>query len=444
MRKKKILEKIPEASGSKILWLDCSSGISGDMLIGALISAGAPLKNLESRLLDGMRLKNKNVRISASEVTRMGIAATRFEVKEPRAQKNKNPFSWDSIKERVEAGTLSEGIRRQGLLIIKSIFDAEAKVHGMKSASEVHLHELGSADTIVDVFGALLCLEALGVEEVFSSPINLGGGTVKTRHGMLPVPAPATALLLKGVPVYGQPPGQPPGPDASFELTTPTGAAMIKGLVKDFNFGPMPPMKLEGVGLGAGSRDPGSFPNVLRAFVGEKVKTDGMKGLEVFSPDVDDGGIMVVETNIDDMNPQIYGYLMEQLFKAGALDVFYTPIIMKKNRPAVKITCLCAPGDTPRIREILFSETTTLGVRFYLVARQTLPRQTEVLPTEFGPMRFKVSLHGGRQKKLVPEYGDCLNAARKSGLPLIMVTERLLCAQPKRKNKSKSKKTKLR
>ncbi|MDA8388893.1 MAG: nickel pincer cofactor biosynthesis protein LarC [Nitrospiraceae bacterium] len=414
-QKQKQEQKSKPASGKKILWLDCSSGISGDMFIGAGLSAGVSFKRLESELLGKMPLKN--VRIGAREVRRMGLSATRFEVKEPASAR---PFSWDAIRGMVKESALPEDIREAGLLIIKSLFDAEAKIHGMKSAGEVHLHELGSADTIVDVFGALICLKLLKVEEVYSSPVNLGGGTVDTRHGRLPVPAPATALLLQGAPVYGQ---QPPPSDESpggshFELTTPTGAALIKGLAKGFS--PMPCMRLAGYGSGAGRMDFKDSPNVLRAFVGEKTapceKGAGDSG--------DDGAVLVIETNIDDMNPQIYGHLMERLFKAGALDVFLTPVIMKKNRPAIKITCLCVPGRAPRLKEIIFSETTTLGVRFHRAGRQTLPRETEVIETEFGPVRFKTSFSGARGRQ-VPEYEDCLKAARKTGLPLREVMERL-------------------
>ena len=416
-----------QASGkekAKILWLDCSSGISGDMFIGALISAGVPFKSLESGLLGRMPLENVSLR--ARKVMRMGLSATMFEVKETRRAR---PYTWDSIRRTVKESTLPDGIKESGLLIIKSLFDAEASIHGMKSASEVHLHELGSADTIVDVFGALLCLKLLGVEEVHSSAVNLGGGMVETLHGRLPVPAPATALLLEGVPVYGR----QPGPDVpSFELTTPTGAALIKGIVKGFS--PMPCMKLESCGSGAGSRDFKDSPNVLRAFVGEKTgHAEGADGL-------DGGGVMVIETNIDDMNPQICGHLMERLFKAGALDVFFTPVIMKKNRPAIKITCLCDPGHAPRMKEIIFSETTTLGVRFYRAGRQTLPRQIHVLPTEFGLVRFKASSYGGRSRQ-VPEYEDCLKAARKAGLPLMDVMDRLRCAPEKTDAKRDGEKT---
>ena len=405
----------------RILWLDCSSGISGDMLIGALISAGVPFKRLEAEILDKIPLKKEKVRIRAGKVRRMGLAATKFDVIIPPGGARDFPFTWGEIEWLVEKSALPEGIRQKGLDMIKSLFEAEAKIHGFRSIRDVHLHELGSPDTIIDIFGALVCLDILGVEEVYCSPVNLGGGTVDTRHGKLPVPAPATALLLTGVPVYG---GRPP-----FELCTPTGAALLKGLAK--GFGPMPLMKLVKCGVGAGAADFKDTPNVLRAFAGESFAFSGVSGGD------GNADVIVLETNIDDMNPQIYGYLMERLFKAGALDVFLTPIIMKKSRPAVKITALCDPGDAPRVEEIMFSETTTLGIRFYRAGRSTLPRKIETINTEFGPIRFKTSSFAGKEQK-TPEYEDCLKTARKTGLPLKEIFRRLQSPpSPARKRKKK-------
>ncbi len=431
MEKKPAWEKKPSFRNEKpapvnrrILWLDCSSGISGDMFIGALISAGAPLARLKSELLGKIPLKN--VRISAGKVLRMGsFAATKFDVKEHAGAR---PLGWNEMKRIVRESALPDDIRRKGLDIIKSLFDAEAKIHGLKGAGEVHLHELGSADTVIDVFGSLVCLKLLGVEEVRSSPVNLGGGTAGTHHGRLPVPAPATALLLEGLPVYG---GAPP-----FELTTPTGAALLKGLAKGFS--QMPCMRLEKTGFGAGRMDFKDFPNVLRAFIGEPLAGAGDNGKsesESENPE-NDGDVTVIETNIDDMNPQIYGLLMERLFEAGALDVFLTQIIMKKGRPAIKITMLCNPGDAARMQEIIFSETTTLGVRFYRAGRSTLPRRIETYQTAFGPVRFKISPSGRKGvRREVPEYEDCLKAARKTGLPLKEVFSRLQSPRGRQRGK---------
>ena len=399
----------------KIAYFDCSYGISGDMFVGALLSAGAPFEGLERQL---RKLALEGVRISGRKVARKGLAAIKFDVNIIKKVSERPPLGWPPLgwKEMsgiVKGSALPEDLKKSGLGIIKSLFDAEAKVHGLDSAEEVHLHELGSADTIVDVMGALICLKLLNVEEVYSSPVNLGGGMVSTQHGRFGVPAPATALLLEGAPVYGSlgdrndPQDVPP----PFELTTPTGAALIKGLSSGF-FSAMPRMRLEKSGAGAGGKDPENFPNVLRVFIGEAQE----------APEAEE--IMVMETNIDDMNPQIYGYLLEELLKTGALDAFLTPIIMKKGRPAIKLTVLCEYKNAPVIKEKMFRETTTLGVRFYPAGRSTLERKIETIETEFGRVRFKVSTIGGKTSKAA-EYDDCKKIAKKTGLPLKEVMERI-------------------
>ncbi len=391
----------------KIAWFDCSYGISGDMLIGALLSAGAPLDRLQAEL---EKLALEGVRTGLRRVLRKGLAATKFDVT---VSGGKHPLGWKDMSGIVSKSPLAADIKKTALDIIKNLFEAEAKVHGLGKIEEVHLHELGSPDTVVDVLGALICLRLLGVETTYSSPVNLGGGTVDTQHGRFGVPAPATALLLEGAPVYGASLSQ------AFELTTPTGAALIKGL--STSFGPMPPMLLEKTGAGAGEKDPKTFPNVLRVFIGEAQEASrryvqGGKDKEE--------GILVIETNIDDMNPQIYGYLLEKLLKAGALDAFLTPVIMKKGRPAIKLSVLCGLNKAPSLKELIFKETTTLGVRFYHAGRSTLEREIETIKTEFGPVRFKTSSRNGRASKS-PEYDDCVKIAIKTGLPLREVMERL-------------------
>ncbi len=314
----------------------------------------------------------------------------------------------------IKNSALSEGLKKNGLAIIRGLFEAEATVHGLQKIEEVHLHELGSADTIIDVMGSLICLELLNVEAVYSSAVNLGGGTVRTLHGRFGVPAPATALLLEGAPVYGS---SGSSQDISaFELTTPTGAALMKGLSK--SFGPMPSMRLEKSGAGAGEKDPAAFPNVLRVFIGEAYSEQKDKEAE-------NTDLLVIETNIDDMNPQIYGYLLEKLLKAGALDAFLTPIIMKKGRPAIKLSVLCEFKNAALLKETIFRETTTLGVRFYPVGRSTIERRAGTLETEFGPVRFKTAFRGDRESK-APEYEDCLKIAKKTGLSLKEIMDRLM------------------
>ncbi len=389
----------------KIAYLDCSFGISGDMLIGALLSAGAPFGELQKSI---GRLGLEGVRLESRKVMRKGLSATKLDVLVPGGA---HPLDWKGMSAIIRKSSLPAETAQRGLDIIKSLFEAEARVHGLGDIEDVHLHELGSPDTVVDVIGALVCLGLLGVEAVYCSPVNVGGGTVETAHGRFGVPAPATSLLLEGVPIHGGDAGQ-------FELTTPTGAALIKGLCRGF-FGPMPPMLLEKTGAGAGERDPESFPNVLRVFIGEAGEAPKTDEAERQKEE-----IMVLETNIDDMNPQIYGYLLDKLLKAGALDAFLTPIVMKKGRPAIKLSVLCELESAPGLKELILSETTTLGVRFYHAGRSILERKTETVETEFGPVRFKSALRGGRTSK-APEYDDCVDIARKTGLPLREVMDRL-------------------
>ncbi len=385
----------------KIAYLDCSSGISGDMLIGALISAGAPFEELQKSI---GKLGLEGVRLESRKVLRRGLSATKLDVIVPGGT---HPLGWSRMSAIIGKSPLPAKTVQKGLEIIKSLFEAEARVHGLGNIEDVHLHELGSPDTVVDVMGALICLELLEVEAVYCSPVNVGGGTVDTLHGRFGVPAPATSLLLEGVPVHGG------HAEPFFELTTPTGAALIKGLCRGF-FGPMPPMLMGKTGAGAGEKDPETFPNVLRVFTGEALE----------APKEAAGEILVIEANIDDMNPQIYGYLIDRLLKAGALDAFLTPVIMKKGRPAIKLSVLCGPENAPGLKELVFRETTTLGVRFYRAGRSTLERKIETIETEFGPVRFKSACRGGRTS-MAPEYDDCVNIAAKTGLPLREVMDRL-------------------
>jgi uncharacterized protein (TIGR00299 family) protein len=261
---------------------------------------------------------------------------------------------------------------------------------------------MGAVDIIVDIVGTLLCLEDLGVEKVLSSPVNLGGGAVRASHGMLPVPAPATAELLKGLPVYSS--------GVTHELTTPTGAAIIKGLASDF--GSLPAMRLSGVGYGAGGRDTEDMPNVLRVLIGEAEP-----------PEPRDGEVTVIEANIDDMNPQVYGYVVERLLAIGALDAYLTQVIMKKGRPGVLLTVLCPEEKTVEVSEAVFRETTTIGLRYRKAGRSVLSRSIRKIDTAFGRIRVKDSALGGEVIRCTPEYEDCRKAAEKHGVPLIRVLE---------------------
>jgi uncharacterized protein (TIGR00299 family) protein len=387
----------------KIAYFDCSSGISGDMCLGALVDAGVSLSKLRSGL---NKIPVKGYRLSERKVTRNGIAATKVDVVLPepkgRSHHHNTPArKWNDVKRLIAASTLEASIKGKGLAIFSLLFEAEAAVHG-ESVDHVHLHELGAVDCIVDIFGTLIGLEMLGVEKVFSSPVNTGQGTVKTAHGLLPVPAPATLELLKGCQLYSS--------GINFELTTPTGAAILRGLVEAF--APLPVMSSERTGYGAGSREIAEMPNALRIIVGEAMSAKASRNS--YSGD----SVIVLETNIDDMNPQYYEGIIDKLLKAGALDVFLENISMKKSRPAIKITAIIRDRDIDKMTDILFSETTTIGARYYRVERKILNREIIRVKTSFGAIRFKVSRHGGKVLTVTPEYEDLRAISDKTNIPL--------------------------
>ena len=410
-------------SSGTICYFDCFSGISGDMILGALIDAGLSPQKLRKSL---SCLPVKGYKLRVKKVKRAGLLATKVEVKitqnkehppkNRRASRTQNPDirKWTDIKKIIKASSLSNDIKQKGLEIFKRLFEAEAKVHGGK-LDTIHLHELGAVDCIVDIFGTLIGLDLLGVKQVYSSPVNLGSGTVKTEHGILPVPAPATAELMKNVPVYSS--------DISFELTTPTGAVLVTSLTD--NFGSMPEFQICRLGIGAGSGELKMQPNVLRVFIGQK--TDH-RTQNPPSPPFSKGGkgginncVTVIETNIDDMNPQIYEYVMEKLFKAGALDVFLTQVIMKKSRPGIKLTVLCGNDKKEDLMKILLRETTSIGLRFYEVQRKKLHRQIKQVSTKFGPVKVKISQIGDGVFRVNPEYEDCRKIAKKFKIPLVEI-----------------------
>ncbi len=314
----------------KIAYFDCFSGISGDMCLGALVNAGVSLKAIEKEL---RKIPVSGYHLTSKKVQRSHIAAFKVDViqSSTRAGSSANQSGDLSLLKDVDkiihASSLSEEIKRKGTNIFRRIFEAEALVHG-KFPGTVHLHELGAIDCMVDIFGTLIGLDILGIEQIYASPVNLGCGVVETEHGKLPVPAPAVAEILKETPVYSK--------HVSLELTTPTGAAIIRELSS--GFGGMPVMNTEIIGTGAGSKDLKDWPNVLRIFIGD-FQDSIVKGTDAGQHGKDK--IIVIETNIDDMNPQLYESVMENLFKAGALDVFLTQIIMKKSRPGIKLTVLC-------------------------------------------------------------------------------------------------------
>jgi len=394
----------------KIAYFDCFSGISGDMCLGAVVGAGVSIKELEKELkkipVGGYRLISKKVKRAHFASTKVDVIQgpkplTRDQAKGFKVQCLRN---WEDIERIIHKSSLSKEIKQKGLNIFKRLFKAEAKVHG-EALDKVHLHEIGAIDCIIDVFGTIIGLNLLGVEKVFSSPINLGSGFVKTETGILPVPAPATAEILKRVPVYSR--------DISFELTTPTGAAIIKELSS--GFGDMPAMNIGKIGTGAGNRDIKDRPNVLRLFIGDQ------------RPSVyqSDERAIIIETDIDDMNPQIYEYVMAKLFKAGALDVHLTHILMKKGRPAVKVTVICNESLKEDLMEIVLKETSTIGLRFYETKRKVLQREIKMIDTEFGKVRVKFSRLGDDIIEATPEYEDCKRIAKRLNIPLIEVMRKI-------------------
>lgn len=381
----------------RIAYFDCFSGISGDMILGAMVDAGIPLNRLRREL---SKLNLKGYRLKEGKVKRGGIRATKVDVVVKKGSGIRDQGSegktWRDIKKIIKTSSLSQEIKQKGLKIMRRLFEAEGKVHG-ESPEKVHLHELGAIDCIVDVFGAIIGMDILGLEKIYSSPLNLGSGFVKTEHGDLPIPAPATAEILKGNPTYST--GIP------FELTTPTGAAIITTISDDFI--PLPLFKIGKIGHGAGSKDIKSHPNVLRLFIGKR------------GHNYDRDEVIVIETNIDDMNPQVYEYLIERLFEKGALDVYITPIMMKKNRPAHLLTILAEKEKIDALMDILFMETTTFGIRMHSTFRNKLSREMRKVKTEYGNIRVKVGRRGNDIIKTTPEYEDCKEIARKKGLPLI-------------------------
>lgn len=389
---------------NKIAYFDCSSGISGDMCLGALVDAGVPLKEMEKGLKG---LLVKGYKLEAKKVKRGAIAATKVDVLLASGSRGQGAGSrkWKDIKELIERAALPVHIKQKGLNIFKRLFEAEGKAHGM-AYDKTHLHELGAVDCVVDIFGTLTGLDSLGVNNVHVSAVNLGSGFVKTEHGRLSVPAPATAEMLKGIPVYSS--------DIPFELTTPTGAAILREIADGFP--DMPVMNIRQIGYGAGQRDIGEQPNVLRIFIGEGIFKH---------PSKPDEQVTVIETNIDDMNPQIYEHVMERLFNEGALDVYLAQVIMKKGRPGVVLTVLCPEARKADLIRIILRETTSIGVRFYEASRVVLMREIKEVETEFGKIRVKVSRMDNGETKCSPEYEDCKRAARKFKIPITEVMKKV-------------------
>jgi pyridinium-3,5-bisthiocarboxylic acid mononucleotide nickel chelatase len=373
------------------LYLDCFSGLSGDMFLGALVDLGVEPGRLRSQL-KGLRVAGYT--LSTSTVRRSGLAGTKVDVRVSAARQPERRLK--EIARIVQASRLSPEVRRRALETFTTLVDAEARVHRV-SREQIHLHEVGAVDAIVDVVGTMIGLEALGWPRVVCSPLHVGRGMVTMAHGTFPVPAPATAEILKGKPTYAT--------HVEGELVTPTGAALAATLAVEF--GPMPPMRVRKIGYGAGSRQYENHPNLLRALYGDLLDEAILRET-----------VLVLETTIDDMNPQLYGHLMERLFAAGALEVFYTSIQMKKNRPGTMVTIICPEPRLDAVTAVIFRETTTIGFRYQPMGRIELARRIEIAKTPYGPIPMKVSIYNGEVVQATPEYENCREAALKAGVPL--------------------------
>jgi uncharacterized protein (TIGR00299 family) protein len=375
---------------TNIIHFDCYAGISGDMTVASLLDLGVPLEHLRAEL-GRLDLPHGSYSLSTRRTERRHLPALRFDVQVFDQRTERSHADIDGL---IYRSSLAPPVRERARAVFRRLAEAEALVHGV-AVGEVHFHEVGAVDSIVDIVGTAICLEYLGVESVFAAPLPLGSGFVRTAHGMLPVPAPATAELLKGMAVHGE-----CGPG---ERVTPTGAAILASLAT-VGTG-RPAMSVTAIGCGAGSRDFPDTPNILRAFLGRVAE------------DVSEN-VLVAETNIDDSTPELLGYVMERLLEGGALDVFFTPIQMKKNRPGVQLSFLCPPDLLEQLTSLVLVETSAIGIRHYPVSRTTLERRMEEFETPFGPLPFKLLFHNGRPLRAAPEYEACRRVARERGVPL--------------------------
>ncbi len=374
----------------KIAYLDCFSGISGDMMIGALIDAGFPIEELRKAL---QSLPLEGYTLEAIREERNHLFGIRFKVLVSKKSHPHRKFS--DIKAILRAGNLSPSVRDKSIGIFESIAVEEGRIHGCPP-EEVHFHEVGAVDSIVDIVGAVLGMEYLGIVTVGASSLPLGSGFVDTSHGRIPLPAPATVALLKGIPVH----------DCGLkeELVTPTGAALVKGFAR--SFGSLPAMVIEKVGYGVGSRNLTDRPNLLRILIGQEQGA------------VNEETVVILESNLDDTNPEWLGFLMERLFEAGALDVVFSPGYMKKNRPAALVHVMARPHDKDQLMDILFSESTTLGVRFHYTQRRILERSSAEVDSPWGRMKVKKVLRPDGSFQLLPEFEECRRIAKEKGIPL--------------------------
>lgn len=386
-----------------VLYFDCFSGAAGDMILGALLDAGLPLDDLR-RALGSLAIDREA--IWTERVIRAGVSATKFHVRSEESpvhdthdhepgHRHAAHRTLAEIVVLIDGSALSTPAKNRAKAIFRRLAEAEAAVHETP-IEKVHLHEVGALDSIIDIVGTVYALECLALDRIVASPLNVGGGSIQSAHGLYPVPAPATTRLLQGAPIYA-------GPQQT-ELVTPTGALLVTAYAD--SFGPIPPMRLQRVGYGAGARDCHDTPNVLRVLIGEgDVTAAGHR-------------VVVIEAEIDDMNPQIFGVLIDQLLSEGALDVFYTSIQMKKNRPGTLLSIIAPPGSRERLTTTVFRETTTIGVRYLEMERECLDRESVTVETPFGPVGVKIARRNGEMMNAAPEFEDCARIAAASGRPV--------------------------
>ena len=378
----------------KTLYFDCFAGASGDMILGAMVGAGVDPNYLREQLA---LLRVDGFSIDFETVNRSGLSATYARVETVHEHKHRH---LSDIKQIIEGSDLPQYVKTLSVQIFTRLAEAEARVHN-EPVEHVHFHEVGALDAIVDVVGAAICFDYLDIERFVCSPLHVGSGMVQMAHGRFPIPPPAVAELLKGVPFYST--------DIKGELLTPTGAAIITTVCGDY--GPIPKMTTESMGYGAGTREYQDFPNVLRVMMGDT------------AADAADERLWMLETNLDDASPQIVGHVMDRVLELGALDCFFTPVQMKKNRPGVLLSVLCEPDQKEAVMKLLFMETTTLGVRSYEVARRALQREVVQVETQYGMIDVKVARLDGRRVNEMPEFEQCRAAAAKAGVPVKVVED---------------------
>jgi pyridinium-3,5-bisthiocarboxylic acid mononucleotide nickel chelatase len=379
----------------KTLYFDSFAGASGDMILGAMVDAGVDPQALGDQL---SLLNVTGFDVHFERVNRAGLSATHAVVNTKHEHAHRN---LSDILKIIDKSLLSAEVKERASKIFTRLAQAEARVHN-EPVEDVHFHEVGALDAIVDVVGAAICFDLLGIEEFVCSPLHVGSGVVEMAHGRFPVPPPAVADLLKGVPFYST--------DIKGELLTPTGAAIITTVSKQY--GPLPALEVAQIGYGAGTRDYERFPNVLRVLVGTTEQKSAA-----------DERLLMIETNIDDVSPQIIGHVMDRAFKLGALDCYFTAVQMKKNRPGVLLSVLCDKGSKESIMQLLFKETTTLGVRSFEVDRRALARSIVRVETQYGPIDVKVGHLNGQVVNEMPEFEQCRSAAARAGVPVKVVED---------------------